>query len=108
MISFRIDSLDLFAVQGIFKSSPAPQFKSINFQHSAFFMVQLSDLYMTTGKATALITGIFVSKIMILLFNMPSRFVTAFLPSFFPVLSLLLISLPVIYYSMTNHSLLSD
>ena len=55
LISFRIDWFDLLAVQGTQESSPAPQFKSINFQCSAFFMVQLSHLYMT-GKTIALTT----------------------------------------------------
>ena len=49
-------------------------------EHSAFFIVQLSHVYMTTGKAIALTPGTFVSKVMSLLFNMLSRFVTAFLP----------------------------
>ena len=61
--------------------SPTPQFKSINFfQCSAFFMVQLSHPYMTTGKTIALTTQTFVSNVMSLLFNMLPRFVIAFLP----------------------------
>ena len=60
------------------ESSPAPQFKSIN--SSAFFTVQLSHLYMTTGKTTALTTQTFVGKVMSLLSNMLSGLVTAFLP----------------------------
>ena len=66
LISFRIDWLDLLAVQGTLKSSPAPQFESINF--SAFFMIQLSHPYMATGKTR----WIFVDKVMSLLFNMLS------------------------------------
>ena len=78
----RIDWFDLLAVQGTLKSlsSPAPQFKSISLQHSAFFMVQLSHPYMTTGKNTTLTTQTFVEKVMSLLFNMLSGFVIAFLP----------------------------
>ena len=55
-------------------------FKSSILQHSAFFVVQLSYLYMTTGKTTALTMQIFVGKVMFLLFNILSRFVIAFLP----------------------------
>ena len=63
------------------ESSPTPQFKSISFQHSAFFMVQLSHWYMTTGrKSIALTIWTFVSKVMSLFLNMLSRFVIAFLP----------------------------
>ena len=54
--------------------------KALILEHSAFFMVQLSHLYMTTGKAIALSRWSFVNKVMSLLFNMLSRFVTAFLP----------------------------
>ena len=62
------------------ESSPTPQFKSISFQHSAFFMVQLSHWYMTTGrKSIALTIWTFVGKVMSLL-NMLPRFVIAFLP----------------------------
>ena len=80
LISFRMDWLDLLAVQGTLKSL---------FQHhsskgsilwcSAFFMVQLSHLYMTTGKNIALTRWIFVGKVMSLLFNMLSRLVITFL-----------------------------
>ena len=63
------------------ESSPTPQFKSISFQHSAFFMVQLSHWYMTTGrKSIALTIWTFVSKVMSLFLNMLSRFVIAFIP----------------------------
>ena len=81
LISFRIDWLDLLAVQGTLKSllqhhsSKAPIL-----QHSALFIVQLSHPYMTTGITIALTRWTFVGKIMSLLFNMLSRFVTAFLP----------------------------
>ena len=60
------------------ESSPTSQFKSIN--SSAFFMVQLSHSYMTTGKTIALTRWTFVGKMMSVLFNMLSRFVIAFLP----------------------------
>ena len=62
------------------ESSPTPQFKSINFWHSAFFTVQLSHPYMTTGKTIALTTQTFVGKVMSLLFNVLSRLVITFLP----------------------------
>ena len=81
LISFGIDWFDLFAVQGTLRSL---------FQHysskasipwcSAFFMVQLSHPYMTTGKAIALARQTFVGKVMSLLFNMLPRLVIAFLP----------------------------
>ena len=62
------------------ESSPTPQFKGINLCHSAFFTVQLSHSYRTTGKTIALTIWSFVSKVMSVLFNMQSRFVIAFLP----------------------------
>ena len=67
---FRMDWLDLLAVQGTLKS--LLQHHNSNASISAFFMVQLSHLYMTTGKSIALTRGTFVSKVMSLLFNMPS------------------------------------
>ena len=79
LISFRINWLDLLAVQGTQESSPVPQFKSI-LQRSAFFMVQLSHPYMTTGKTIALTRQTFVGKVIFLLFNTLSRFVIAILP----------------------------
>ena len=74
-----MDWLDLLAVQ---ESSPTPQFKGVSFelQHSAFFIVQLSHPYMTTGKTIASTTWTFVGKVMSLLFSMLSRLVIAFLP----------------------------
>ena len=81
LISFRMDWLDLLAVQGTLKSL---------FQHhnskasilwcSAFFMVQLSHLYVTTRKTVALIIWTFVGRVMSLLFNILCRFAIAFLP----------------------------
>ena len=81
LISFRIDWFDLLAVQGTFKSLlQHHSSKASIFQHSAFFMVQLSHPYMTTEKNIALTRQTFVGKIMSLLFNMLSRLVIAFLP----------------------------
>ena len=80
-VSFRIDWFDLLAVQGTLKS--LLQHHSLETSvlwHSAFFMVQLSQLYMTTGKTIALTIWHFVSKITSLLFNKLFRFVIAFLP----------------------------
>ena len=102
LISFRIDRLDLLAVQGtlkslvqhhspkasilwislqskgLSKSSPTPQFKTIN--SSAFFTVQLSHPYTTAGKTIALTRHTVVGKVMSLLFNMLSRLIIAFFP----------------------------
>ena len=81
LISFRIDWLDIFAVQGTLKSLPQHHSsKEIILWHSAFFIVQLSHLYMTTGKTIVLTRRIFVGKVMSLLFNMLSRLVIVFLP----------------------------
>ena len=81
LISFRMDWFDLLAGQGILESSPAPQSsKASILRHSAFFTVQLSNPYMTTGKTIALTRRTFVGKVMSLLFNMLSRLVMAFLP----------------------------
>ena len=81
LISFRTDSLDLLAVQGTLKSLlPYHSSKASVLQHSAFFIVQLSHPYMTTGKTIASTRWTFVGKVMSLLFNMLSRLVIAFLP----------------------------
>ena len=81
LISFRIDCFDLLAVQGTLKSLlQHHSSKASILWHSAFFMVQLSHPYMTTGKTIALNIQTFVSKIMSLIFNMLSRLVIAFLP----------------------------
>ena len=81
LISFRIDWFDLLAVQGTLKSLlQHHSLKASILQHSAFFMVQLSHLSMTTGKTTALTIQTFVGKVMPLLFNTLSRFVITFLP----------------------------
>ena len=77
LISFRIDWLDLLAVQGTLKSLLQHQSsKASVLQCSAFFMVQLSHPYVTTGKTIALTRWTFVGKVMPLLFNMLSRFVS--------------------------------
>ena len=77
----RIDCFDLLAVQGALKSLlQHHNSKASVLQHSTFFMVQLSHLYVTTGKTIAFTIWNFVSKVMSLLFNMLSSFVIAFLP----------------------------
>ena len=81
LVSFRIDWLDLLAVQGTLKSLlQHHSSKASVLLCSAFFMIQLSHLYMTTRKTIALTLWTFVSKVMSLLFNMLSRLVIAFLP----------------------------
>ena len=81
LISFRIDWLDLLAVQGTLKSLlQHHSSKASILQCSAFFIVQLSHPYMTTGKTIALTRRTFVGKVMSLLFNMLSRLVITFLP----------------------------
>ena len=76
-----MDRLDLLTVQGTLKSLLQHQSSNASIlQHSAFFIVQLSHPYMTTGKTIALTRQTFVSKIMSLLFNMLSRLVIVFLP----------------------------
>ena len=81
LISFRMDWLDLLAVQGILKSLLQHySSKASILQCSAFFIVQLSHPYMTTGKTIAVTRRTFVGKVMSLIFNMLSRLVIAFLP----------------------------
>ena len=81
MISFRMDWLGLLAVQRILKSlHQHHSSKTLIFQHSAFFTVQLSHPYMTTGKTIALNRWTFVGKVISLLFNMLSRLVITPLP----------------------------
>ena len=80
LIFFRIFWLDFLAVQGTLKSLlQHHSSKASILQHSAFFVVQLSHPYMTTGKRIALTRRTFVGKVMSLLFNMLSRLVIAFL-----------------------------
>ena len=81
LISFRMNWLDLLAVQGTLKSLlQYHSSKASILCHSTFFIVQLSHPYVTTGKTIAVTRWTFVGKVMSLLFNMLSRFVIAFLP----------------------------
>ena len=81
LISFRMDWLDLLAVQGTLKSLlQHHSSKASILRYSAFFIVQLSQPYMTTGKPIALTRWTFVGKVISLLFNMLSRLVITFLP----------------------------
>ena len=81
LMSFRIDWFDLHTVQGTLKSLlQHHNLKASVIWHSAFFMIQISHPYITTGKIIALTTHTFVIKVMSLLFNMLSRLVIAFLP----------------------------
>ena len=81
LISFRVDWLDLLAVQGTLKSLlEHHSSKASNLWCSAFFIIQLSNPYMTTGKIIVLTRWNFVGKVMSLLFNMLSRLVIIFLP----------------------------
>ena len=81
LISFRMDWLDLLAVQGTLKSLLQRHSSEASiFRRSAFFIVQLSHPYMTTGKTIALTSRTFVDKVMSLLFNMLSKLVITFLP----------------------------
>ena len=81
LISFRMDWLNLLEVHGTLKSLlQHHSSKATILRHSAFFIVQLPHLYMTTGKTIALTRRNFVGKVMSLLFNMLSRLVITFLP----------------------------
>ena len=81
LISFRMDWLDLLAVQGTLKSLLQNHSSKVSIlQCSAFFTIQLSHPYMTTGKTIALTRWTFVGKVISLLFNMLSRLVITFLP----------------------------
>ena len=81
LISFRMDWLDLLAVQGTLKSLlQHHSSKALILWHSNFFIVQLSHPYMTTGKTIALTRWTIVGKVMSLIFNVLSRLVIAFLP----------------------------
>ena len=81
LISFRMDWLNLLAVQGTLKRLLQHHSKKASIlRHSAFFIIQLSHPYMTAGKTIALTRRTFVGKIMSLLFNMLCRLVIAFLP----------------------------
>ena len=80
LVSFRMDWLDLPAVQGTLKSLQHHSSKASILRHSAFFTVQLSHPYMTTGNTIALTRQTFVGKVMSLLLNMLFRLVITFLP----------------------------
>ena len=81
LISFRMDWLDLLAVQGTLKSLLQHHSSEASVpRRSALFIVQLSHPYMTTGKTIALTRWTFVGKVMSLLYNIPSSFLIAFLP----------------------------
>ena len=81
LISFRMDWLDLLAIKGTLKSLIQNHSSKVSIlQHSAFFIVQLSHPYMTTGKTITLIRWTFVGKVMSLLFNILSRLVITFFP----------------------------
>ena len=81
LIPFRMDWLDLLAAEGTLKSLPQHHSsKASILRRSAFFTVQLSHPYMTTGKTIALTRWIFVGKVMSMLLNMLSRLVITFLP----------------------------
>ena len=81
LISFRMDWLDLLAVQGTLKSLQQHSSKASILRHSAFFTVQISHPYMTTGKTVVLTRWTFVGKVMYLIFNTLSRLVITFLLS---------------------------
>ena len=81
LISFRMDKLHLLAVQGTLKSLLQHHSLKVSIlQHSAFFIVQLSNLYMTTGKTVALTRWTFVGKVRSVLFSILSRLTIVFLP----------------------------
>ena len=89
LISFRMDWLDLLAVQGTLKSLlQCHSSKTSIFQHSAFFIVHLSHPHITTGKTITLTRWAFVDKVMSLLFNILSRLAITFLPRSKPLLIL--------------------
>ena len=94
LISFRMDWLDLLAVQGTLKNLlQHHSSKASILQHSAFFIAELSHPYMTNGKTLALTFWAFVSNVMSLFFNTLCRFIIAFLPRSKHLLILLLQSL---------------
>ena len=106
LISFRIDCFDLHAVQGPLKSllQDHNSKKSI-LQRSAFFLVQLSYPYMTTGKTIALTIWTFVSKVMSLLFNTLPRFIIAFLPKSKLLLISWLQSMPMTFFEARENKI---
>ena len=97
LISFRMDWLDLLAIQGTLKSLLQHHSSKASFlQSSVFFMVQFLHLYLTTGKTISLTTQTFFGKVMSLLFNALSRLVIAFLPRSLHLLILWLWSLSTV------------
>ena len=113
LMSFRMDWLDLLAVQGTLKSLlQHHSSKASILRHSAFFTVQLSHPYMTTGKTVALTRRTFVGKVISLLFNMLSRLVITFLPrskrlliSWLQSLSAVILEPPKIKYDTVSPSI---
>ena len=103
LISFRMDCLDLLAVQGTLKSLlQHHSSKASILHHSAFFIVQLSHPYMTIGKIISLTIQTFVGKVMSLLLNMLSRLVITFLLRSKRFLISRLQSPPVVILELTN------
>jgi len=104
LIAFRIDWLDLLAVQGTLKSLlQHHSSKASILRCSAYFIVQISYPYVTTGKTIALTRQTFAGKVMSLLFNMLSRLVIAFLPRNKHLLTLWLQSQPAVLFQLTPH-----
>ena len=100
LISFRIDWFVLLEVQGTLKSLlQHHSSKASILWGSAFFMVQLSHLYVTTGKTIALTRRTFVGKVMSLLFNILSRLITAFLPRSMHLLISWLLSASTVFWA---------
>ena len=98
LVSFRFDWFELLVVQRTLKSLLQYRIlKASVLWHSAFFMVQLSHPYMTTGKIIALTRWTFAGKVMSLLFNSLSRFVRAFLPRSKPLFTMLYNTLDLYY-----------
>ena len=103
LISFRMDWLDLLAIQGTLKSLlQHHSSKASILRCSAFFTVQLSHPYMTTGKTMALTRWTFIGKVMSLLFNMLSRLVINFLPRSKPLLISWLQSSSAVIWELKN------
>ena len=108
LISFRMDWLDLLAVQGTLKSLLQHLSSKASILHcSAFFIVQLSHPYMTTGKITALTRRTFTGKVMSLLFNMLSRLVVTFLPKSKCLLISVFSRLVITFLPRSKHLLIS-
>ena len=104
LISFSIDWFDLLAVQGTLRSLlQHHSLKASILRHSAFFMVQLSHPYMTTGKTIAFTRWTFVGKVRSLLFNTLSGFVIAFLPRSKCLLISWLLSLFIVIFPFICH-----